>query len=165
MSENRAGRAGPSPGAALTAAGYEAETAWSDIHLKCFLIFHFRKCDVLNRGFSGYNTRWAKIILPRLIRKGNALDSPVAVTIFFGANDSALKGKGVFVFPGSLSRYSKRTRMFWLLIPEGSESLLPSVPVPVTGCSRRCARGRLFPPGGLAEGEQRRQHSPGAAGA
>ncbi|XP_045435692.1 isoamyl acetate-hydrolyzing esterase 1 homolog isoform X1 [Pipistrellus kuhlii] len=50
-----------------------------------------RKCDVLNRGFSGYNTRWAKIILPRLIRKGNALDSPVAVTIFFGANDSALK--------------------------------------------------------------------------
>ncbi|XP_044782199.2 isoamyl acetate-hydrolyzing esterase 1 homolog isoform X2 [Bubalus bubalis] len=50
-----------------------------------------RKCDVLNRGFSGYNTRWAKIILPRLVRKGRGLDSPVAVTIFFGANDSALK--------------------------------------------------------------------------
>ncbi|XP_006864046.1 PREDICTED: isoamyl acetate-hydrolyzing esterase 1 homolog [Chrysochloris asiatica] len=50
-----------------------------------------RKCDVLNRGFSGYNTRWAKIILPRLIRKGNSLDNPITVTIFFGANDSALK--------------------------------------------------------------------------
>ncbi|KAM8931883.1 isoamyl acetate-hydrolyzing esterase 1 homolog isoform 4-T4 [Lycaon pictus] len=50
-----------------------------------------RKCDVLNRGFSGYNTRWAKIILPRLIRKGDSLDRPAAVTIFFGANDSALK--------------------------------------------------------------------------
>ncbi|XP_024408221.2 isoamyl acetate-hydrolyzing esterase 1 homolog isoform X1 [Desmodus rotundus] len=50
-----------------------------------------RKCDVLNRGFSGYNTRWAKIILPRLIRKGSVLDSPVVVTVFFGANDSALK--------------------------------------------------------------------------
>ncbi|XP_036191283.1 isoamyl acetate-hydrolyzing esterase 1 homolog isoform X2 [Myotis myotis] len=50
-----------------------------------------RKCDVLNRGFSGYNTRWAKIILPRLLRKGSVLDSPVAITIFFGANDSALK--------------------------------------------------------------------------
>ncbi|KAM9054534.1 isoamyl acetate-hydrolyzing esterase 1 homolog [Megaptera novaeangliae] len=49
------------------------------------------KCDIPNRGFLGYNTRWAKIILPRLIRKGNNLDSPVAVTIFFGANDSALK--------------------------------------------------------------------------
>ncbi|KAF3826931.1 hypothetical protein GH733_006077 [Mirounga leonina] len=45
----------------------------------------------LPRGYQGYNTRWAKIILPRLIRKGNSLDSPVAVTIFFGANDSALK--------------------------------------------------------------------------
>ncbi|EPY75589.1 isoamyl acetate-hydrolyzing esterase 1-like protein [Camelus ferus] len=52
---------------------------------------HLPKCDVLNRGFSGYNTRWAKIILPRLIRKGTSLDTPVAVTIFFGANDSALK--------------------------------------------------------------------------
>uniref|UniRef100_A0A8C9EFS8 1-alkyl-2-acetylglycerophosphocholine esterase n=1 Tax=Phocoena sinus TaxID=42100 RepID=A0A8C9EFS8_PHOSS len=52
-----------------------------------------RKCDVLNRGFSGYNTRWVKIILPRLIRKGNSLHSPVAVTVFFGANDSALKGE------------------------------------------------------------------------
>ncbi|XP_022369344.1 isoamyl acetate-hydrolyzing esterase 1 homolog isoform X1 [Enhydra lutris kenyoni] len=50
-----------------------------------------RKCDVLNRGFSGYNTRWAKIILPRLITKGNSPDSPAAVTIFFGTNDSALK--------------------------------------------------------------------------
>ncbi|XP_057598768.1 isoamyl acetate-hydrolyzing esterase 1 homolog isoform X3 [Hippopotamus amphibius kiboko] len=65
--------------------------------LECLLMekrvnFSFKqKCDVLNRGFSGYNTRWAKIILPRLIRKGNSLDNPVAVTIFFGANDCALK--------------------------------------------------------------------------
>ncbi|XP_062064920.1 isoamyl acetate-hydrolyzing esterase 1 homolog isoform X1 [Lepus europaeus] len=52
-----------------------------------------RKCDVLNRGFSGYNTRWARIILPRLIGRASGLDSPVAVTVFFGANDSALKGE------------------------------------------------------------------------
>lgn len=52
----------------------------------------FRKCDVVNRGFSGYNTRWAKLILPRLIGKSAAAESTVAVTIFFGANDSALKG-------------------------------------------------------------------------
>ncbi|KAM5262787.1 isoamyl acetate-hydrolyzing esterase 1 homolog [Ctenodactylus gundi] len=51
-----------------------------------------RKCDVLNRGFSGYNTRWARIILPRIIRKGvGNWDTPAAVTIFFGANDSSLK--------------------------------------------------------------------------
>ncbi|NP_001264658.1 isoamyl acetate-hydrolyzing esterase 1 homolog [Gallus gallus] len=50
-----------------------------------------RKCDVVNRGFSGYNSRWAKLILPRLIAGGAAAESTVAVTIFFGANDSALK--------------------------------------------------------------------------
>ncbi|XP_005082067.1 isoamyl acetate-hydrolyzing esterase 1 homolog isoform X2 [Mesocricetus auratus] len=50
-----------------------------------------RKCDVLNRGFSGYNTRWAKIILPRLISKGSSTENPVAVTVFFGANDATLK--------------------------------------------------------------------------
>ncbi|NXL92129.1 IAH1 esterase, partial [Alectura lathami] len=49
-----------------------------------------RKCDVVNRGFSGYNTRWAKVILPRLIGRSTAAESTVAVTIFFGANDSAL---------------------------------------------------------------------------
>ncbi|XP_028907687.1 isoamyl acetate-hydrolyzing esterase 1 homolog [Ornithorhynchus anatinus] len=50
-----------------------------------------RKCDVFNRGFSGYNTKWAKIILPRIIKKSSTAENPVAVTIFFGANDSALK--------------------------------------------------------------------------
>uniref|UniRef100_A0A8C4XLX1 Isoamyl acetate-hydrolyzing esterase 1 homolog n=1 Tax=Falco tinnunculus TaxID=100819 RepID=A0A8C4XLX1_FALTI len=50
-----------------------------------------RKCDVVNRGLSGYNTRWAKLILPRLITKSTGAESTAAVTIFFGANDSALK--------------------------------------------------------------------------
>ncbi|KAM9777811.1 isoamyl acetate-hydrolyzing esterase 1 homolog [Neosynchiropus ocellatus] len=53
-----------------------------------------RQCDVVNRGFSGYNSRWAKIILPRLIDCQNAAgDNIAAVTVFFGANDSALEDK------------------------------------------------------------------------
>uniref|UniRef100_A0AAX7TQ32 1-alkyl-2-acetylglycerophosphocholine esterase n=1 Tax=Astatotilapia calliptera TaxID=8154 RepID=A0AAX7TQ32_ASTCA len=52
-----------------------------------------RKCDVINRGLSGYNSRWGKIVLPRLINPENSADSKIeAVTIFFGANDSALEG-------------------------------------------------------------------------
>ncbi|XP_044274262.1 isoamyl acetate-hydrolyzing esterase 1 homolog [Varanus komodoensis] len=50
-----------------------------------------RKCDVLNRGLSGYNSRWAKMVLPRLINKEYNSKNTVAVTIFFGANDAALK--------------------------------------------------------------------------
>ncbi|CAH1774789.1 unnamed protein product [Owenia fusiformis] len=46
-----------------------------------------RKCDVVNRGFSGYNTRWNKVILPRIIQKENASNIAVFV-LFLGANDS-----------------------------------------------------------------------------
>ncbi|KAM6917181.1 isoamyl acetate-hydrolyzing esterase 1 homolog [Lycodopsis pacificus] len=53
-----------------------------------------RKCDVLNRGLSGYNSRWAKLLLPRLINNTNAADNNIAaVTVFFGANDCALEDK------------------------------------------------------------------------
>ncbi|XP_053142539.1 isoamyl acetate-hydrolyzing esterase 1 homolog isoform X3 [Hemicordylus capensis] len=50
-----------------------------------------RRCDILNRGLSGYNTRWAKLVLPRLIGKDSDAENTIAVTIFFGANDGALK--------------------------------------------------------------------------
>ena len=52
-----------------------------------FSYFLVRKCDVLNRGFAGYNTRWNKILLPRIITKEMASDI-AAVTIFLGTNDS-----------------------------------------------------------------------------
>ncbi|KPP65836.1 isoamyl acetate-hydrolyzing esterase 1-like [Scleropages formosus] len=51
-----------------------------------------RRCDVMNRGFSGYNSRWAKMILPCILDpKCNADGHIAAVTIFFGANDSSLE--------------------------------------------------------------------------
>lgn len=63
---------------------------------RCSMILSFlsfRKCDVVNRGLSGYNTRWAKIVLPRIVP---ASDAPIAaVTVFFGANDCALEGKNI----------------------------------------------------------------------
>ncbi|XP_074517862.1 isoamyl acetate-hydrolyzing esterase 1 homolog [Sebastes fasciatus] len=56
-----------------------------------------RKCDVVNRGFSGYNSRWAKITLPRLINNSpNSADNNnniAAVTVFFGVNDCSLEDK------------------------------------------------------------------------
>eukprot|EP01025_Chloroclados_australasicus_P024071 TRINITY_DN24233_c0_g1_i3.p2 TRINITY_DN24233_c0_g1~~TRINITY_DN24233_c0_g1_i3.p2 ORF type:complete len:212 (-),score=23.52 TRINITY_DN24233_c0_g1_i3:783-1418(-) len=43
--------------------------------------------DVLNRGYSGYNTRWAVHILDGIL--DDLKQPPVLATIFFGANDSA----------------------------------------------------------------------------
>lgn len=49
---------------------------------------HFqRKVDVFNRGFAGYNTEWAKLILPTLLPSKEQADF---ATVFFGANDAAL---------------------------------------------------------------------------
>ncbi|KAL6997146.1 hypothetical protein U1Q18_007270 [Sarracenia purpurea var. burkii] len=63
-----------------------------------------RKADIVLRGYGGYNTRWALFMLHHLfpplefplpsqpLLQGSATP-PVAVTIFFGANDAALVGR------------------------------------------------------------------------
>ena len=49
-----------------------------------------RRADVLNRGYSGYNTRWALELLPHVLPAAPApATPPTLVTVFFGANDSA----------------------------------------------------------------------------
>eukprot|EP01137_Pigoraptor_chileana_P026651 Opistho-2@8293 len=49
-----------------------------------------RKYDIVVRGYSGYNTRWAKVMLPRVVPR---TEQPTAAfVVFFGANDSAMKG-------------------------------------------------------------------------
>jgi lysophospholipase L1-like esterase len=51
-----------------------------------------RRADVLNRGYSGYNTRHAVDMLPRVF-SGPPAESCLFCTIFFGANDAALPGQ------------------------------------------------------------------------
>lgn len=54
---------------------------------------HFsRTVDVVLRGYSGYNTRWALRVLDQVFPSVEGGDSgdPLAVTVFFGANDAAL---------------------------------------------------------------------------
>jgi lysophospholipase L1-like esterase len=43
-----------------------------------------RRVDLLNRGYSGYNTRWAKQVIEDVVVN----ESPDFVFIFFGANDA-----------------------------------------------------------------------------
>ncbi|KAJ0048910.1 hypothetical protein Pint_15456 [Pistacia integerrima] len=51
-----------------------------------------RKADVLVRGYSGYNTRWALFLLHHIFPLDNK-KPPAVTTIFFGANDAALLGR------------------------------------------------------------------------
>ncbi|XP_057764357.1 GDSL esterase/lipase At5g45920-like [Salvia miltiorrhiza] len=53
------------------------------------LVNHFaRQADVVLRGYDGYNTRWALKVIHKVFPAGG--DAPLAVTVFFGANDAAL---------------------------------------------------------------------------
>ncbi|XP_057764358.1 GDSL esterase/lipase At5g45920-like [Salvia miltiorrhiza] len=50
---------------------------------------HFaRQADVVLRGYSGYNTRWALKVIQKVFPATG--EAPLAVTVFFGANDAAL---------------------------------------------------------------------------
>jgi lysophospholipase L1-like esterase len=46
-----------------------------------------RKCDVINRGFSGYNTDKIKLILPKIFDEFNS-ESICGVVVMLGSNDS-----------------------------------------------------------------------------
>lgn len=43
-----------------------------------------RRVDVINRGFSGYNSRWGLMIVDEIVVQQN----PDIVFVFFGANDA-----------------------------------------------------------------------------
>lgn len=52
-----------------------------------------RRFDVVNRGFSGYNTRWLLPLAKKLfVKDAAAAAPPELVMIFLGANDCVLPG-------------------------------------------------------------------------
>ncbi|EWM27491.1 gdsl lipase acylhydrolase family protein [Nannochloropsis gaditana] len=53
--------------------------------------FYCRKADVLNRGFSGYNTDWLSRMLVDLFSRMFRRRPPVLVTIWLGANDATVE--------------------------------------------------------------------------
>ena len=54
-------------------------------------IFPTRKCDVLNRGFSGYTAAFNKLILPRILQCDHSPKGSVAaVVLLLGSNDSVV---------------------------------------------------------------------------
>ena len=58
-----------------------------------------RRADVLNRGFSGYNTEWLIKVM-----EGEKIDRVCLVVIFMGANDSVIEGQRQHI---SIENFSK----------------------------------------------------------
>ena len=64
-----------------------------------------RKADVINRGYSGYNTRWAKNLLPEVSSHLGGRDD--VLSIFFGANDATIEGGTHAIQHVPVEEYSK----------------------------------------------------------
>ena len=60
----------------------------------------FRRCDILNRGYSGYTSRMILDILPKIVTREEARNI-VAVTILLGTNDAVSKKKRPYHVPVS----------------------------------------------------------------
>ena len=60
-----------------------------------------RKVDVVNRGFSGYNSKWAQDIFEDVVLSAN----PHIVFIFFGANDAVDPSVAQHVLLADYKRY------------------------------------------------------------
>lgn len=69
-------------GDSLTQRSHSDEGCWGSLVAEAFE----RRCDVVVRGFSGYNTRMCKYVLPRIFGPEDAA-SVAAFVIFLGAND------------------------------------------------------------------------------
>ena len=91
---------------------------------------HFqRRADVLNRGFSGYNTDWAKAILPRVL---TPRELPDVITVLLGSNDAVKEGLTKHV---PLERYTRNLRDILEYIASLGIPTLLLTPPPV--CDRR----------------------------
>ena len=66
-----------------------------------------RRADVLNRGYSGYNTNHAVELLPRVLVPLQKMHKFLFCTVFFGANDAALAGEPQHV---PLERYTENVK-------------------------------------------------------
>ena len=64
--------------------GYSDDSKWISLLANSMQ----RKCDVINRGFSGYNTDHIKQILPSILEEFDA-DSTCGIVVMLGSNDSS----------------------------------------------------------------------------
>ena len=67
--------------------GVDGRVGWASL----LAADYSRRADVLNRGFSGYNTKMALDLLPSIFTQGDS--GVLFCTVFFGANDATLPGE------------------------------------------------------------------------
>ena len=119
-------------GDSITQRGF-GESGW------CGSLAHYyqRKADVYNRGYGGYNTRWARYLVPYMFPLGENEGLPSAqhlvVTIWFGANDAAAATENAHV---PLNEYEDNLRAIVRHVKRAAKHVVVLTPPPVHEPSR-----------------------------
>ncbi|PAA57490.1 hypothetical protein BOX15_Mlig011782g1, partial [Macrostomum lignano] len=109
-----------------------------------------RRCDIVNRGFSGYNSRWCRLIAPDLFPADSLKTAVAAFVIFLGANDSNRAGSTTQHLPTADYEAELVRLADYLTGPAGlsRDALIFCSPPPVDGDAwDRCCQERFGTPG------------------
>uniref|UniRef100_A0ACD5ZRR1 Uncharacterized protein n=1 Tax=Avena sativa TaxID=4498 RepID=A0ACD5ZRR1_AVESA len=117
-----------------------------------YLANHYsRSADVVLRGYSGYNTRWASLVARRAISSVSP-SAVAAVTVLFGANDACLPDRGSAFQHVPLPEYQANLRAICAVLrarwPSAAIILITPPPVDERG---RVRYPRLGDASGLPE--------------
>ncbi|CAO2842374.1 unnamed protein product [Amaranthus hypochondriacus] len=83
---------------------------------------HFsRTADIVLRGYSGYNTRWAVKVLQKVFDTVDEA-APLAVTVFFGANDACLPDRYAAFQHVPLDEYKQNLRCIFSFLKKRWET-------------------------------------------
>mmetsp|Transcript_61536 Transcript_61536/g.120817 ORF Transcript_61536/g.120817 Transcript_61536/m.120817 type:complete len:354 (+) Transcript_61536:10-1071(+) len=119
-------------GDSLTQRGF-GEGGW------CGALAHFfqRKADIYNRGYGGYNTRWARYLVPYIFPLSedtvSAASQHLLVAVWFGANDAAAPSERVHV---PLDEYEDNLRAILRHVKRAARQVILLTPPPVHEPSR-----------------------------
>ncbi len=114
-------------GDSITEGGTMVDGTFND-----FAIYYKGRADVLNRGFSGYNTNGAKIATQEMIANDYTLNKqPTLVIIMFGSNDCVTEGFSQYV---SVENYEKNLSEIINLLKSISSVITPVIVPPPPIC-------------------------------
>jgi lysophospholipase L1-like esterase len=111
-----------------------------------------RRADVYNRGYGGYNARWASYLAPALFPDpSGAPGRHLLVTVWFGANDAADAGERAHV---PLDEFARRLELIVARARRAARAVVVLTPPPVHGPTRLAYQRRRY--GARATGVEER---------
>ena len=123
-------------GDSLTQRGFEPE-GWA----AALAHYYGRRADVYNRGYGGYNTRWARELAPALFARPPQGQAHLLATVWFGANDACISTERAHVplleFEANLETIVQQARQV-------ARVVVVMTPPPVHGPSRLAYQKRKY---------------------